>query len=354
MKSLGNMLRNFKIGNVLLIAITSMVIPVLILGFVGYSGIVSADNALDTLEQYSAAGTDYANLNYYVQRYRSNILSLVYLKDKGFVEKSVKRSADISTCIANLKKEKFDQKALEAIEKEWVAYRAASKDIVDHYTDSSYVKKQFPVMLKVERMFLDHLYDGGLGNSAQAAGVKVVDTAQARATSASVEILIATLLSLVMAGAIILLAKLFLINPLRTSSIRLMETSKKLSGSSQELAINSDGMNQTTEQITSAISQVATGAAEQSKGSADAVSIVNSIAQAISQVARSAQSQVQSVNEMATGIDGLVSSIEEVTASANEVADVVDSASSVATKGKGAVDDTVSGMERIKETVLSS
>jgi methyl-accepting chemotaxis protein len=162
------------------------------------------------------------------------------------------------------------------------------------------------------------------------------------------------LFGLIYTSIVYMFTRRYVIGPLVKIYDGLASSSQRLSLSSQELATNADTMNQATTIISTAINDIASGAVEQSDNAIEAAKLTQTISGAMSQVAVSAQNQVEKINEMAAGIAQLGSSIGDVSGNAREVASVVAEASNIAEKGKSAVDETISGMQRIKSTVLDS
>ncbi|HEY3375271.1 MAG TPA: methyl-accepting chemotaxis protein, partial [Candidatus Aquicultor sp.] len=349
-------IKSRRMGDLLLGSIIAMLIPLLVVSYFGYSGIQGVGNGAGLLQDSMKDMGLIDNYQSLLHQYHTDLYRLVYLKDGSKVAECTAISNQISKIVEEFKvaakNGEIDPKVITDIETTREAFRAVAKPIFTGYKDKEFATAQ---LAKADKLFDPYLnavrpLDGVIADREKLANK---ETGGAQSVSER-NIILAILFGLLATGALAALTQLWIIKPMRESFTKVEATSQRLSGSSQELSANADAMSQATAQVTSAISQVATGAAEQSKNSQGAVGVVDSIARAIEQVSTSTQNQVTSISEMANGINKLIGSIEEVTASANEVADVVDSASSVATKGKGAVDDTVSGMERIKETVLSS
>jgi len=125
------------------------------------------------------------------------------------------------------------------------------------------------------------------------------------------------------------------------------EASKKMTESAQGLSASSGQMSQATEQVASAIGQVAQGAGEQSKSASEAAEVVNQISSAIEQVAQGAQDQAKTVTDTTNNINELSEII-------GEVAKTIQGTTDLAQKGNKATDETIEGMDRIKDVVLGT
>jgi len=125
------------------------------------------------------------------------------------------------------------------------------------------------------------------------------------------------------------------------------EASKRMTESAQGLSASSGQMSQATEQVASAIGEVAQGAGEQSKSASEAAEMANQISSAIEQVAQGAQDQAKTVTDTTNNMNELAEVIEEV-------AKTIQGATELAQKGNKATDETVEGMDMIKDVVLGT
>jgi len=347
-----NWIRDKKLGNLLIVFAVVMLIPLIIIGYFGAGGIKTVGQSVDRLEENTNLLNNLRDLRYQAQLYRINVYQLLYLQDESKIAECDTISAQITKIIDSLKSEGADTQLLADIEAKRADYGEAVEPIFDNYTDKDFVTTQLPKAVAAQEAYMDAVE--ALDNKISADLKYVMAQVDNSEAGSSRNIMIALIIGFILTATIIFLQKSRVIDPLRKSFSKVAETSQKLSTSSQKLSSNADAMGQATTQIASAISQVASGAAEQSRGSFDASTLVEQISSSIGQVAKGAQAQVISINEMATGISQLSGSIEDVSESATIVAGAVDIASGIANKGKGTVEETVTGMQRIKETVLSS
>jgi len=135
---------------------------------------------------------------------------------------------------------------------------------------------------------------------------------------------------------------------------KINETAKVLASSTKALAAGSDSINTTTGQISESITQIAHEASSQSKSTSDAHALIDQIANSIDQVAQGATEQARSVSETTSGMNSLATSINRVAENAKTVFSVASESSTIATRGHEAVDETISGMGKIRETVTDS
>jgi methyl-accepting chemotaxis protein len=132
---------------------------------------------------------------------------------------------------------------------------------------------------------------------------------------------------------------------------KLVATSKGLTEASKQLSKASDQAGQATQQIASTSQQVAKGASEQSTSLQSTTRAMEQLSSAIEQISKGAQ-------EQSRGIEKTLSTVKDVTASVIKVHDNAKSASAGATesaesahKGAEMAQQTVGGMEKIKEAI---
>ena len=346
-----------KLGTLLTVAVALTLIPLAISSAIAYKSMgdmsFGAEDLRGDAELHRGVG-DLATLS---QSYRVNIYQLLYLKDKSYIEKGNAIAADLERLTDKVdegvkKTSDIDPKLVDEVRSAGKAYLESVKPIFNNYTDESYVKERIPKAVAAQNAYLQAV--AKLDNYVKKSLKDTMDNVDNVRTSSNRSLMLAVLFALLVTAGIIVLVQRGIVKPFKAAFASVGEMSQKLASSSQELSANSDAMTRATTQISSAISQVAMGAGDQSKSAADAAGIVEQISNAVVQVATGAQNQATSVNETANGVSQLIDAINRVSESAQMVANVVDATSTVADKGKSAVEETVTGMQSIKETVLDS
>jgi methyl-accepting chemotaxis protein len=345
-------LRKIKMGNLLLLAFMLMLAPLAISSYYSQAAVGEMDNSAKSLEYQSIQMEDVGQLRFLIQSRRILVYQLVYFEDKNKIAKLDENLQQINGVLDKLKQSGAPSQQLNEIISKRNTYDSLISPIFSRYTDKEFVKEQIDKAVVVGTEYtaatesLTKAINDNLHNS-----IKQAEDTKARSTSTSRNVLaIAVLFAL----AVMVLVRNRIITPLRNSFTKIEKASSTLAESSHQLSSNADVMTQTTVQITSTIGEVANGAVGQSDSAGRASGLVGQVSSAIDQVSDSAQNQVTQISEMMAGMNRLVESINEVSDSASVVANVVDSASQVAGKGKDTVEETVLGMERIKETVLTS
>ena len=346
-----------KLGTLLTVAVALTLIPLAISSAIAYKSMgdmsFGAEDLRGDAELHRGVG-DLATLS---QSYRVNIYQLLYLKDKSYIEKGNAIAADLERLTDKVdegvkKTSDIDPKLVDEVRSAGKAYLESVKPIFNNYTDESYIKERIPKAVAAQNAYLQAV--AKLDNYVKKSLKDTMDNVDNVRTSSNRSLMLAVLFALLVTAGIIVLVQRGIVKPFKAAFASVGEMSQKLASSSQELSANSDAMTRATTQISSAISQVAMGAGDQSKSAADAAGIVEQISNAVVQVATGAQNQATSVNETANGVSQLIDAINRVSESAQMVANVVDATSTVADKGKSAVEETVTGMQSIKETVLDS
>ena len=138
---------------------------------------------------------------------------------------------------------------------------------------------------------------------------------------------------------------------LRGAVSRVMENSEALAASSEQLASAANQAGQATAQIAATIQQVASGTTQQSQSAATTASSVEQVSRAIDGVAQGAQEQAGAVGKASS----LTAQINEVVNQISENVKLANTDSSEATasakEGARSVEETLKGMEVIKEKV---
>jgi methyl-accepting chemotaxis protein len=138
---------------------------------------------------------------------------------------------------------------------------------------------------------------------------------------------------------------------LRRVVTQVAEGAESLNAASTQLAGAATQASEATNQISLTMQQVSQGTTQQTEAVARAASSVEQLARAIDGVARGAQEQAESVSK-ATTLSGQISTaVQQVAASAQAGADGSRQAASAANTGARTVEDTIVGMQAIKQKV---
>ncbi|MCL6473294.1 MAG: hypothetical protein K6T91_10885, partial [Firmicutes bacterium] len=150
------------------------------------------------------------------------------------------------------------------------------------------------------------------------------------------------------------LANQVIFKNLKLSVGHVVNAAKKLSASSTALHTDSEEISKLAIQIAAAVSQIAHSTSEQAVSSANTAELVERIYISIAKLAEGARLQYENVNKAASQLSSLSTMIQQVSVSAQRVADVTNNTTEVASKGSNAVAETISGMDKIRETSLDS
>ena len=138
-----------------------------------------------------------------------------------------------------------------------------------------------------------------------------------------------------------------LIGQVQVSADGLADTSRQLGESSGQAGL-------AVQQVTAAVQQVAGGAQMQANAAHDTSGQVGELLQAIDQVARGAQEQAEAVSEASSTAAQMAAGVEQVAANAQAVAATSQQTKAAAELGVQAVDQTVRGMQEIREVVSAA
>ena len=126
-----------------------------------------------------------------------------------------------------------------------------------------------------------------------------------------------------------------------------VETSDHLSGNSEEVS-------KASQTVAVAIEEMVKGTNDKLNAVSGTREIMQQFTAAINQIAQGAQEQATHVNQTSVAIGEMACSIQEVATNAESVLEAATEASKVARTGETAVESTISGMEKIKNTVYES
>ena len=141
---------------------------------------------------------------------------------------------------------------------------------------------------------------------------------------------------------------------LKSTIEEINDSTFKVSTASEQLASAAEQAGNATNQITQTIQQIAEGTGQQAESSNFTASAVEELTRAIDGVAKGAQEQAVSINN-ASEITSLISnSIQMVSKNSEIVTEQAKEAAKLSRSGSKTVNETISGMERIKEKVAHS
>ncbi len=154
-------------------------------------------------------------------------------------------------------------------------------------------------------------------------------------------------------GDVDVLGKAFLemIANLRRLIGQVAESAESVNAASTQLAGAATQAGEATNQISLTMQQVSQGTTQQTEAVSKAASSVEQLARAIDGVARGAQEQAESVSKAATLAGQISSAVQQVAASAQAGADGSRQATDAAKTGVETVEQTIDGMNAIKEKV---
>lgn len=133
-----------------------------------------------------------------------------------------------------------------------------------------------------------------------------------------------------------------------------VNTSKEVLTSSDQLSLNSREAAQAIQQVASAIEDVSKGNNSQTEQINEIAKTMDELVTSIEQVAAGSEEQSHNVQTTTTTANQMAAVIEDVAANAQTVATGATETSTIAQKGGRAVTETMNGMERIKQTVFES
>ena len=138
---------------------------------------------------------------------------------------------------------------------------------------------------------------------------------------------------------------------LRDAVGRVAENAHGLSTASEQLALAANQAGQATSQISTTIQQIASGTAQEAESVSRTASSVEQMARAIGGVAKGAQEQAFAVGKASEITSQISKAIQQVTINVQNVTRESSGAAEAANRGVKTVDNTVHGMENIKNKV---
>ena len=142
---------------------------------------------------------------------------------------------------------------------------------------------------------------------------------------------------------------------LLTQVSQINDNALALKTASSQLSNASNQAGQATSQIAATIQQIAAGISQQSDAINRTAKPVDQMVQTINSVARGAQDQAQAIAHTSDLTSQLTKSIQQVSENARSVSSMANSASTEAVNGQSTIEQTINGMEKIRQKVhLSS
>ena len=145
-----------------------------------------------------------------------------------------------------------------------------------------------------------------------------------------------------------------MVGNLRDVLSKVNDSSQLVASTSEQMSANANQASLATQQVASAVGEVAKGNTEQANNVNQTVEIASQLILAIDQIAKGAQEQSQNVLQTAEIVSQMANAIQDVAASSQGIATSAADTAKVAENGGEAVAKTVEGMERIKQSVFDT
>jgi len=133
--------------------------------------------------------------------------------------------------------------------------------------------------------------------------------------------------------------------------MKLKQVSRDLAESSKQLTVASEQAGQATQQIATSSQQVAKGASDQAGALQDTLKAMLNLAQAVEQIAKGAQEQAGLIENNVKIVAQVSAAITQISINTDQASKGARITSDSAQKGTGMVQETIKGMESIKEAM---
>lgn len=143
-----------------------------------------------------------------------------------------------------------------------------------------------------------------------------------------------------------------MVRSLATMVQQVIASSHEIYRRAQAMRESTDEVARATGGVTSSVTQVATGAQRQAQQTISASSVMTELTEAIAQIASGAQQQTTQVQEASVIVAKMVQAMEGVATDTRIVADASNAAAETANRGAKILDETLAGMERMRQHVL--
>lgn len=151
-----------------------------------------------------------------------------------------------------------------------------------------------------------------------------------------------------------ILLKLKVINPSRRLSKQISETSKALAAYTDKVELSATRIGNASAEINELITRFSQGSEMQVNVAADITKLVNQITEAVGHIAYGSQEQTKDVMEAHGIVKEFSEAVGRVIDNASVVARVASESLATAEEGETSVNQAVSGIARLRDTVLSS
>jgi methyl-accepting chemotaxis protein len=200
---------------------------------------------------------------------------------------------------------------------------------------------------------------------------KVVDdnvsSAENSAASAKTVAIVISMLALVIGAIVTIIITNLVRKPVAVLEAKMVEYAKgdlrsgivisstdELGNLAKSLNVMVDNLKNIISNILSAADHVASSSEELTISSEQSAQAANQVGSVINNVALGAEQQLRSIDETASIVEQMSAGIQQIAANANEVASMADKTANAAQKGDKAVDITISQMDSIESSVMSS
>lgn len=153
-----------------------------------------------------------------------------------------------------------------------------------------------------------------------------------------------------------ILSKAFshMIENLRSLILSIGQSAEYVASTSSELFANAEQTSEASTQVAKAIEEVATGTTDQSESVSEAVKMVDQVAQAVEQIASGAQEQSRNVVVTTELVEDMKEKIDVMVGAVGQIKEDSQQNGQIAKDGGRAVEQTVLGMERVKDAVFET
>lgn len=141
---------------------------------------------------------------------------------------------------------------------------------------------------------------------------------------------------------------------LRTIIGSIGDSASQVASSSQQIANQAEHASEATQQVAKAIQEVAKGTSHQTENVVGTVAAMDQVAEALEQIAAGAHDQNKNVLAAIELVDNMTGGIDQTAATMDEIREASRQSGVVAKEGGQAVEQTVVGMERVKNAVFET
>jgi len=348
------MLDRIPIGSKIAASFALLLIPIVVIGVSSFKALSGASQSIssyhETLKKTEAIGS----LQLAIERSAMPVNDVIITKDLEEVEAYKELRADIDHKISELGTMMSSPEAKQLI-------AGIKEDMLIADSKAQYV---FDVYDKEEAAEAMEDYDETASKVADDAeklhelvrdySTHLADTISATERRANIVNILSLAMALLIFFTVFAVLRARVINPSKEAFQKLAEASRSLSSSAQEVALSSTQAGNANAEIAGIISNFSLGSERQTGAVNEVDELVSQISAAINQVAGGAQEQARDVSEAHSMIEQLSLAVNDMSENAHVVARVASESLGTAENGKKSVDEAVSGVEKMKDTILSS